>query len=174
MRNFENKAKIKKVSGVMQFICGLVALGSFGQCVLIVLWPIFYAIRHHFSSTPNSPDLHSTFWFWFKLPFGALEGIAWINLWIFFGRLKAGHIFDAPTIGRLSIAGKCMLAGAVYVYVFEFFLFVLEIPTVNGSVQLGDATGALAGNLTGAMAIILAAWLLREGQTLEEEQKLTV
>jgi hypothetical protein len=67
-----------------------------------------------------------------------------------------------------------MLAGAVYVYIFDFLPLLLEIPTTNGWVELGDATGSLVGNLTGAIAIILVAWLLREGQTLEEEQELTV
>lgn len=158
----------------MQFICGWAVLGGFVQGSLIVSWPILHLILHHYSPAQNSPELHSTFWFWFKLPFSTLECIASINLWIFFSRLKAGHIFDALTVRRLSTAGKCMLAGAVYVYIFDFLPLLLEIPTTNGWVELGDATGSLVGNLTGAIAIILVAWLLREGQTLEEEQELTV
>jgi hypothetical protein len=174
MRNFENKEKIMKASGVMQFICGWVAFMAFGQGVGIVLEPILHTILHQYLPAQSSPGLHATYWFWFKLPFSAVECIAWINLWIFFSRLKTGHIFDAPTVRRLANSGKLMLAGAVYVYVFDFLRFLLESPTANGPVQLGDETGALVGNLTAALAIILVAWLLREGQSLEEEQKLTV
>ena len=174
MRNFENKQKIMKTSGVMQFICGWVALGAFFQGMVILGWPILHIIRHLHSPAPSSPDLHSTFWFWFKLPFSVLECIAWINIWNFFGRLKAGHIFDAPTVRRLAIAGKCMLTGAVYVYIFDFLLFLLQNPALNGLGKLGDSTGESMGNLTAGLAIILAAWLLREGQMLQEEQELTV
>jgi len=174
MRNFENKEKIMKASGVLQFVCGWVVLGAALKLILNALWPILYLMRHHHSPAPSSPAFHDTFWFWLELPYPVLECLAWINLWTFFGKLKAGFIFDASSVSRLSTAGKYMLAGAVYLYVFEFIRYLLDIPTVNGPVQLSDTTETLLAGLTTGLTIILAAWLLREGQTMEEEQKLTV
>lgn len=159
MRNFENRQKIMKASGVLAFLAGWAIVGCVTQGIVVALAPIL--------------SWHSC-WFWFKLPYCALECMVWWNLCTFFSRLKGGHFFDIPTVGRLAAAGKYMLAAAVYLYIFDFLLFVIENPAANGFGKLDDETGSLIGNLSTALVVFLMAWLLREGQTLEEEQKLTV
>jgi len=90
--------------------------------------------------------------------------MVWWNFWKFFGRLKEGHLFDALTVRRLTIAARWKIAE----WVFSFITTLLIPPN---SVSVG---AALPNGLFGVIAIIFTAWLLREGQTMEEEQKLTV
>ncbi len=85
--------------------------------------------------------------------------MVWWNFWNFFKRLKEGHLFDPLTVKRLANAGRWKIA--VWAYLF--------IP-----LWLENSLAVHADGLFAGCGIIFTAWLLREGQTLEEDQKLTV
>ncbi len=97
----------------------------------------------------------------------------WWNIWIFFRRLKNGNIFDAPTVGRLMTAGKWKLAEVIISCVmWAIFSSDGSYPWWSGHQIYGYLDQI--SRLWTPLMIIFVAWLLREGQNLEEEQELTV
>jgi hypothetical protein len=117
--------------------------------------------------------------FWNALPIDVIDFIVWWNFWQLFRRLKDGHVFDGPTVARLAAAGKWKLAGWICsIFSNTIYQYLAEQASVHNLrfefVRLFLSEISHVGSLIGAVAIIFAAWLLREGQTLEEEQKLTV
>lgn len=153
MRNFENKEKIIQVSGGLKIVSFLIMIVS-GYAVLC--GPLLLIV--------HKGPIISWSTFWHAWIFDGLEFMVWWNFWKFFGRLKEGHLFDALTVRRLTIAARWKIAE----WVFSFITTLLIPPN---SVSVG---AALPNGLFGVIAIIFTAWLLREGQTMEEEQKLTV
>jgi hypothetical protein len=162
MRNFENKEKIMRVSGVLRIVSTLV-LCLYGSLLAILLLAGI-AVMWNPRLIPNGPFGQLHFRLLYIPPWFAMALIEWWNFRIFFQRLNAGHIFDAPTVRRLAMASKWRLAAWIY----SCATAVLFDP------EFSPNWLALLGNLTGVLAIIFMAWLLREGQTLEEEQELTV
>jgi len=179
MRNLENKEKIIQVSGILKIIAWLgMAWNAFlGVSAMFDALLLPLLLRGGVFREGSMPNIRTVAWTTF--PAAVIGFIVWWNFWQLFRRLNDGHIFDGPTVARLATAGKWKLAGWIYslfsITILEYLteqtdshklwiefvrLFVVEISHVNG--------------LIGAMAILLAAWLLREGQTLDEEQKLTV
>jgi len=156
MRNFENKQKIMRVSGILKIVSGLIMaacfLGGVAGTVTTIGWDS-ESIRNQYTIAD-----------FYIIPWCAIGFMVWGNFWIFFRRLKNGHIFDAPTVGRLAAAGKWKLVG--WIYMCTMIVAFNSKDSHNWLSQLGS--------LTGALAIIFVAWLLREGQMLEEEQELTV
>jgi hypothetical protein len=153
MRNFENKQKIKYVSGWLKIACGVATL-FYGIGLIISV----------FSMAFPQPPKGVTLSF---IPYLIFEVIAWWNLRCFFCRSKNGQIFDATTIRRLAMAGKWSLVSSIYMIITGL---VLD-PRPH---DFDPVWFIQQPSLLGPIAIIFAAWLLREGQTLDEEQKLTV
>ena len=157
MKNFQNKAKIIKVSKVIRhfLFAGLVLWIGVGIPVVLV------------------QAVH----LWFKIGNAAtlyLQGgvivllilcfIVNLRLFRFFDRLKNGCLFDAQTVGNLDAAGKWW----VVLWLFE----VLYYDIGHGVFQISDAwnfSGLFAG-----LVLIFVAWLLKEAQELQAEQELTV
>lgn len=159
MKNYQNKAKIVKISKIIRNIlfAGLVLWGvAMPLALATILIPLILHTQAHTILTAlkaSGPLL---------VPFVFL-----INLYFFkfFDRLKNGHLFDAQTIGYLETAGKWLIALGLFQ---ALFMIVEGLMTHSQNVAFsGD--GILSGLVT-----IFTAWLFREGQELQEEQELTV
>jgi len=157
MKNFQNKAKIVKVSKIIRHIlfAGLVLWIGIGIPVALLqavnLW----------NKIGNAATMY--------LQGGAilmliLSFIVNLKLFRFFDRLKNGNLFDAQTIGYLDAAGKwwvlfSIVEGLFYAVGLEFF-------------KIGQVWSF--GGLFAGLTLIFVAWLLKEAQELQEEQELTV
>ena len=173
MRNLENKEKIVQVSGILKITaCLAMALYAF-----LGIGNLFSALISQGLSLPN-PLMKTLLWSTF--PSNVIAFIVWWNFWQLFRRLNDGHIFDGPTVTRLATAGKWKLAGWIYsLFSLTSLQLLLSEQTDGHKPGLKFVSIFLVqifnvGSLINAVAIIFAAWLLHEGQTLEEDQKLTV
>jgi hypothetical protein len=167
MKNFQNKAKIVKVSKVIRHIlfAGL------------VLWaisiPLILIQAIGLCSKSNLPATH-------YLPWGLLLLLGFrffviLKLLRFFDRLKDGHLFDATTVGHLDAAGKWWIVLWLYDVLFHSVrLEVFQISDDWNSAGLGLWNIVNSGGLFAGLALIFVAWLLKEAQGLQEEQDLTV
>jgi hypothetical protein len=170
MRNLENKEKIILVSRNLEIIARLgMAWNAF-----LGIGALSHALFLRDGPMPNMKTVA-----WFAFPTAVIGFIVWWNFWQLFRRLNDGHLFDGPTVARLATAGKWKLVGWVYsLFSLTILEYLLEQTDSHRPalefVKLFFVEIAHVGGLTVAMAILLAAWLLREGQTMEEEQKLTV
>jgi hypothetical protein len=160
MRNFENKEKIVQVSGGLSVV-SFVMLLFLGSGIVTWLFQLINQIilpaQHGITWLPNSQLVN------FVLAF-VMEFMVWWNFWSFFSRLKAGHLFDTLTVKRLMSAGRWKIA------IWFYSIILMEVENKFATHPLGEM---LDGLFVGFW-IVFVAWLLREGQTLEEEQKLTV
>jgi hypothetical protein len=160
MKNFQNKAKIVKISKVIRHIlfAGLVlwtaAIPAFLAALLI---PII--------SLPKE-KIHSsmTYTMCGMVLLASLGLIVNLKLFRFFDRLKNGYLFDAQTVGNLGSAGKWWIV----LWIFEGLFY-----------QIGNELFQLkmvwdSGGLFSGLILIFVAWLLKEAQELQEEQELTV
>jgi hypothetical protein len=157
MKNFQNKAKIIKVSKVVRTILYV------GLCLWIFA---FFASLAPFSSVLGGTQLYP------------IQAYAWsgsalmcvfyfmvnLKLFRFFDRLKNGHLFDAQTVENLDVAGKWWIVLWLYEGLFDCVRNELFQTKTTW-----DAGGLFAG-----LAVIFVAWLLKEAQELQEEQELTV
>jgi len=156
MKNFQNQAKIIKVSiqlrAVARMAVALCALGLglylFGGLTLL-------------THGGNARALYLT-------GFGVMETIVGIvmslNFFRFFDRLTNGELFDAKTVGHLQNAGRWWLTG----WILNF------AGTIIGNQWLGTKIDFGFSQLFASLTIIFVAWLLKEAQQLQEEQQLTV
>ena len=157
MKNFQNKAKIVKVSKIIRHIlfAGLVLWIGGGIPVVLLqavnLW----------NKIGNAATLYLQGGVIVLL---ALSFIVNFKLFRFFDRLKNGYLFDAQTVGNLDAAGKWWIV----LWLFE----VLYYEIGHGFFQISDAWNS--GGLFAGLALIFVAWLLKEAQELQEEQELTV
>jgi len=162
MRNFENKEKIVQVSGALKIVSFLLMLLlGFGMVtwLFLLLSRIMLPLKHGPTAFTNTNrELVLLF-----IP-GVMEFMVWLNFWNFFSRLREGHLFDAWTVKRLMNAGRWKIAA---------WFGVLISMWVENKLEARPLGGLLDGLFVG-VGIIFTAWLLREGQTMEEEQKLTV
>jgi hypothetical protein len=157
MKNFQNKAKIIKVSKVIRHIlfAGLVLWIGVGIPVVLV------QAVHLWFKIGNAATLYLQGGVCVLL---VLCFIVNLRLFRFFDRLKNGCLFDAQTVGNLDAAGKWW----VVLWLFE----VLYYEIGHGVFQISDAwnfSGLFAG-----LVLIFVAWLLKEAQELQAEQELTV
>jgi len=160
MRNFENKEKIVQVSGGLKIVSFIAMIVS-GCAVLsgLLIWIIHKGPLLTINQTEN-PEIT----FGFAMILNGLSFMYCWNFWSFFSRLKAGHLFDALTVKRLASAGRWKIA----LWAFSFIdMWLKNKLTFQTQLILFDS-------LFVGVGILFTAWLLREGQTLEEEQKLTV
>ena len=158
MRNFQNKAKIIKVSKVIRAIlfAGLV-VGVIG--IPVVAIQTIGLITTQAVAKPAAIYLQGGVILLLVLSF-----IVNLRLFRFFDRLKNGHLFDAQTVGNLDAAGKWWIA----LWVFEFLFYTIG----HGVLQISNAWGF--SNLIAGLTLIFVAWLFKEAQDLQEEQELTV
>jgi hypothetical protein len=159
MKNFQNKAKIAKVSKLVR------AILYAGLCLWIFA---FFASLAPFTFYlyPSGTQLYP------------IQVYAWcgsalmcvfyymvnLKLFRFFERLKNGCLFDVQTVGYLDAAGKWWIA----LWLYDGFFY--GIRTLCFQVKMTWEFGGLFSALT----LIFVAWLLHEAQELQEEQELTV
>jgi hypothetical protein len=153
MRNFKNKQKIVQASGTLK-IASIVMMLFWGTALVGSVILLMTGVA-------------DTDWKFiiYNMPEGACEVMAWWNFWIFFRRLNNGHIFDAATVSRLAAAGKWKLGAWIY-WIPVSLMIEQPLHYTSWFNKLSSPMGPIA--------IIFAAWLLREAQNLEEEQELTV
>lgn len=165
MKNFQNKAKIIKVSKVIRAIlfvglfCWIIAMAFF-------LLNCFFHNAIWQREVHDDPSLCSPTAFHLGCDSLVCIFAVMVNLkfFYFFSCLKKGCLFDAPTVGHLDAAGKWWLALWFYRALF---------------LQIGDEyfvtrhTWDFAGLFAG-LTLVFVAWLLKEAQGLQEEQELTV
>jgi hypothetical protein len=116
----------------------------------------------------NGPILEPNSWHFNLILVSVVEFIVWWNFWSFFSRLKSGHLFDPLTVKRLNRAGWWKIG----IWIYSIILMCVE-NKLQRQLQTHVLSDLLDGLFVG-VGIVFAAWLLREGQTMEEEQKLTV
>lgn len=161
MKNFENKAKIAKVSRVIRAIlyAGLVIL------ILAELGQLFVLFSDLFLQPWTPERLCRTVFNTLMLPLAFMVNFF---LFRFFARLEKGHLFDAQTVWYLSATGRWWIALWVYETLFTIVGSTL-FPGMNGS--LGSVSD---GGLFAALCVIFTAWLFREAQELQQDRELTV
>jgi len=160
MKNFQNKAKIIKVSKIIRnlLFAGLVLEIILVPCFLLAgLLPMIVLSKEKWDASMIFTTFGMCLW-------GLLAIAVTINLFRFFDRLKNNFLFDAQTVGYLGTAGKWWIALRFYEGIFYGFgqeFFQLKMVWNSG--------GLFAG-----LILIFISWLLREAQGLQEEQELTV
>jgi hypothetical protein len=167
MKNFQNKAKIIKVSTALRTIAfaGLV-MWAFTIAVVLgnaILLPLFYPKHFTFLLKDFTP-----------VPMFVFAFIANLKIFRFFNRLKNGCFFDAQTVGNLNSAGTWLLM----MWLYEKVTVVLG-QTLNADPPWSDSINYShfpldLSMLFAALTLKFFAWLFREAQELQEEQELTV
>ncbi len=166
MKNFQNKAKIIKVSRVLRII-------AFAG---LILWAFVTLVILANAILP--PQFSRQFTFLIKnfapIPMLAFAFIANLEIFRFFNRLKNGFFFDAQTVGSLNSAGTWLLM----MWLFEKVAVVLgqtlnADPPWSNSIHFNQFPLDLS-LLFAALTLKFFTWLFREAQELQEEQELTV
>jgi len=158
MKNFQNKAKIIKVSEALRII---LFFGFTGW-----IFTFFSCLSPWFFVFPKMQHLYPIqAYVWSGVIMQPIFGfVVNLKLFQFFGRLKNGGLFDAQTVGYLSAAGKWWMGYWIYQTLF------LGIRTLFFRVAMNWDFACLFGALT----LIFVAWFFKEAQELQEEQELTV
>src|SRR5580658_8390081 len=105
MRNFENKEKIVQVSGGLKVISFLIMFViGYGIIAGPIMWLVIKMLPSKNGLTALSGQLGPA------MIANVMEFMVWWNFWIFFSRLKEGHLFDALTVKRLMNAGRWKIA----------------------------------------------------------------
>jgi hypothetical protein len=158
MKNFQNKQKIVKVSKVIRhfLFAGLVL---WTICVPLVALQTVALISRNSAATPAALYLQCG-----VVVLLAMNFIVNLKLFRFFNRLRQGNLFDAQTVAQLDAAGKWWIG----LWFFESIYYQCGHSFLNTSNAWGFS------NLFAGLALVFVAWLLKEGQTLQEEQELTV
>ena len=156
MKNFQNKAKIIKVSKNIRSI--LFA----GLVLWMVAIPVFLI---PFIFLPEE-KMHSSMICEIggRVLLASLGLVVNLKLFRFFDRLKNGHLFDAQTVGNLDAAGRWWIV----LWLFQGLFYQIEYQFFGHAMVLGSS-GLFAG-----LILIFVSWLLKEAQELQEEQELTV
>jgi hypothetical protein len=163
MKNFQNKAKIIKVSKILRNIAfaGLVVLGILIPISLItaVLTPLLLKKL----PTDTTQIL--------IIPTFIIAFITNLKILRFFDRLKLGCFFDAQTVGYLNAAANWWLA--LWIYEVVFYI-LMQQPWNNPHDFSLYHFPPDVGGLFAALTLKFVAWFFREAQELQEEQALTV
>jgi hypothetical protein len=159
MKNYQNKAKIVRVSKIIRNIlfAGLVVwiIG-----IPVVLFPAAVSLWSRLGVTPVSRYLQC------GAPLHMVLGlIVNLKLFRFFDRLKNGHLFDAQTVGNLDGAGRWWIG----LWFFESLFYGIG----HEFFQMTNAP-YFGGGFFAGLTLIFVAWLLKEAQELQQEQELTV
>jgi hypothetical protein len=163
MKNFQNKAKIVKVSTILRSIAfaGLVIFGLIIPISLVTaILPPMLSKQISFSLTQFL--VIPTFIFFF---------ITNLKIFRFLDRLKKGCFFDAQTVGNLNAAANWWLV----LWLYEVVSYVLmQQPWINPHDFSLYHFPPDVGGLFAALTLKFVAWFFREAQELQEEQELTV
>jgi len=163
MKNFQNKAKIIKVSKILRNIAfaGLVLWG--------IMIPVFLAATIFTSSIVKTPSLLTTQIL--VIPEFVFAFITNLQLFRFLDRLKNGCFFDAQTVGYLNAASSWWLV----LWLYEVVKYVLMQQPWNNPHDFSlYHFPPDVGGLFAALTLKFVAWFFREAQELQEEQELTV
>jgi hypothetical protein len=156
MKNLQNQAKIIKASRQLRALARLTLIfWALGVILFLILTIIM--LTHG----GNARSIYLTAG---GLGEMGLAVMVSLNFFRFFDRLKDGKLFDAKTVGHLHTAGRWWLG---YWTVDWLFAFV-------GNGWFDTKMTFSFGQLFASLIVILVAWLLKEAQTLQEEQELTV
>jgi Protein of unknown function (DUF2975) len=163
VKNFQNKAKIIKVSKVLR------AIAFAGM----ILWGIMIPIS--FATGILTPLLVSNLGFSpthiLVIPLYVFVFITNLKILRFLDRLKNGCFFDAQTVGYLNAAANWWLV----VWLCEIMQSVLMQQPWNHPHDFSlYHFPPDAGGLSAALTLKFVAWFFREAQELQEEQGLTV
>lgn len=163
MKNFQNKAKIIKVSKALRNI-------AFAG---LILWGI--AITASFATAILTPLLVPNLSFSLNhilvIPMYVFVLITNLKLFRFLDRLKKGFFFDAQTVAYLNVAANWWLV----LWFYEVVQYVLmQQPWHNPHDFSLYHFPPDAGGLFAALTLKFVAWFFREAQQLQEEQELTV
>ena len=160
MKNFQNKAKIIKVSKNIRsilfagLVLWMVAIPGFLAALLIPLIVLPKEKMH-------PPMIYEMCVMALLASLGLVVNL---KLFRFFDRLKNGHLFDAQTVGNLDAAGRWWIV----LWLFQGLYYAIENQFFGHAMVLGSS-GLFAG-----LILIFVSWLLKEAQELQEEQELTV
>jgi hypothetical protein len=162
MKNFQNKTKIAKVSGILRIIL-FAATVLWGIGVPMLLFRIF-------TKTPAVTGLTR-----FALQSSCLLGVisefvVIFCLFRFFNRLKQGRLFDAQTVGNLGMAGKWWILS----WIFGLLNYETRLRAGFEVFPSPDDWVSNVSGLVAGLSLIFMAWLLKEAEELQEEQELTV
>ena len=156
MKNFQNKTKIIKISIQLRAVARLAfILWAF------VLASCLFVVWNSVTRGGNYRENYVAIGGIVEMVFAMIVSL---NFFRFFDRLKNGALFDAKTVGHLTHAGQWWLA---------FWILGFSFGEV-GNLWLGTKMALSFGQLFASLAVIFVAWLLKEAQTLQEEQELTV
>ena len=164
MKNFQNKTNIIRVSKILRsfsrigLFLWMLAILVFFTSFLIPIYVLPKGAGHLHLDPPL------IYWICGKVSCVLFGFIINLKLFKFFDRLKDGHLFDALTIGYLNAAGRWWIL-FWFIQTFIYSIGRAIIPTIPG---LGTWN---SGGLFAGLALIFAAWLLKEAQ---EESELTV
>ena len=166
MKNFQNKAKIVKVSKVLRNIAFA------GLVVWVLIIPASFLSAIFVASHVSKPQLLGLSVTQFLvIPIFVFAFITNLKIFRFFDRLKHGFLFDAQTVGNLNAAANWWLV----LWAWEVGFFVLMQQPWN---NLHDFSlfrfPPDTGGLFAALTLKFVAWFFREAQELQEEQELTV
>jgi hypothetical protein len=162
MKNFQNKAKIIKVSKILRNIAfaGLVLWGIMIPVSLAAALPLLFVKGLSFSLTQ-----------FLFIPMFGLAFMTNLKIFRFLDRLKNGCFFDAQTVGNLNAAANWWLVLCLY----EVVSYVLmQQPWTNPHDFSLYHFPPDVGGLFAALTLKFVAWFFREAQELQEEQELTV
>jgi len=160
MKNFQNKAKIIKVSKNIRsilfagLVLWMVAIPGFLAAFLIPLFVLPEEKMH----PPMICETCGT------ALLASLGLVVNLKLFRFFDRLKNGYLFDAQTVGNLDAAGRWWIV----LWLFQGLFYQIEYQF------FGHALGWGSSGLFAGLILIFVSWLLKEAQELQEEQELTV
>jgi len=158
MKNFQNKAKIIKVSQILRNIAfaGLVLWGI----MIPVSLPLLFVKGLSFSLTQ-----------FLIIPMFGFAFMTNLKIFRFLDRLKNGCFFDAQTVGYLNAAASWWLM----LWLYEVVQYVLmQHPWNNPHDFSLYHFPPDVGGLFAALILKFVAWFFREAQNLQEEQELTV
>jgi len=163
MKNFQNKAKIIKVSKALRNI-------AFAG---LILWGI--TITASFATAILTPMLAPNLGFSLNhilvIPMYVFVLITNLKLFRFLDRLKNGCFFDAQTVGYLNAASNWWLV----LWLYEVVQYILMQQPWNNPHDFGLYNFPPdLGGLFAALTLKFVAWFFREAQELQEEQELTV
>jgi hypothetical protein len=162
MKNFQNKAKIIKVSKILRNIAfaGLVLWGIMIPVSLAAALPILFLKGLSFSFAQI-----------LVIPMFVFAFLTNLKTFRFLGRLQNGFFFDAQTGGNLNAAANWWLV----LWLYEIVQYVLMQQPWNNPHDFSlYHFPPDVGGLFAALTLKFVAWFFREAQELQEEQELTV
>ena len=163
MKNFQNKAKIIKVSKVLRNIAfaGLIIFGLIIPMTLATdILPPLISKQIPFSLTQ-----------FLVFPLFIFAFLTNLKIFRFLDRLKNGCFFDAQTVGYLNTGANWWFVMWVYEVVFYV---LMQQPWNNPHDFSFYHFPPDVGGLFAALTLKFVAWFFREAQELQEEQELTV